>query len=143
MISALLLIALAGGGGVRPDPYHNLGPLALLRKDIVKPAPRTETLRWHDQMLRFGSSALIVADWLTTVDGLRKGYAETNPLLGRHPSLGKLNMMVGAGLLTNAFLVPRIKDPELRRGVWIAMMLIELDAVHANHSAGLNLNFRL
>jgi len=51
--------------------------------------------------------------------------------------------MVGAGLLTNAFLVPRIKDPELRRGVWIAMLLIELDAVHANRSAGLNLSFRL
>ena len=109
----------------------------------MEPAPQIEKLNWQDQMLRFGSSALIAADWLTTVDGLRKGLAETNPLLGRHPSLGKLNMMVGAGLLTNAFVVPKIKHPALRRGVWIAMMLIELNAVHTNHSAGLNLNFRL
>ena len=143
MISALLLIAVAGGGGVRPDPRNNARLLALLRKDIVEPAPHTQKLKWHDQMLRFGSSALIAADWLTTVDGLRKGLAETNPLLGRHPPLAKLNMMVGAGLLTNAFLVPRINDPALRRGVWIAVMLIELNAVHTNHSAGLNLNFRL
>ncbi len=143
MINALLLVALAGGGAVRVDPFHNVGPLVFLRKGIVKRALRPEKLRWHDQMLRFGSSALIAADWLTTVDGLRKGYAETNPLLGRHPSLAKLNMMVGAGLLTNAFLVPKIKDPELRRGVWIAMMLIELDAVHTNRSAGVSLNLRL
>jgi hypothetical protein len=145
MIAALLLVALAGGSAVRPDPdpYHNLGPLAWLRKDIPKPTARPEKLKWHDQMLRFSSSALIVADWLTTVDGLRKGYSETNPLLGRHPSLGKLNLMVGAGLLTNAFLVPKLRDPQLRRGIWIAMTLIEIDAVRANHRAGLTLNFRL
>lgn len=103
----------------------------------------TKGLKWQDQVLRFTSSGLIAADWLLTIDGLRKGYAESNPLLGRHPPLGKANLMIGAGLLTNAFLIPLIKDPELRRGLWAAMVLIELHAVRANSNAGLRLNFRL
>jgi hypothetical protein len=103
----------------------------------------TKGLKWQDQILRFTSSSLIAADWLLTIDGLRKGYAESNPLLGEHPPLGKANLMIGAGLLANAFLIPLIKDHELRRGFWAAMILIELHAVHANSSAGLRLNFRL
>ena len=140
MIMGLLVLALASGV-TGSDPYHNQGPLIFLVKDVHKPtAPKLE---WQDRVLQVSSSVLITADWLTTVDGLRKGYAESNPILGRHPSLGRANVLIATGLLTNAFLVPRIRDPELRRGIWVAMLLLETKALHGNHRAGLRLNFRL
>lgn len=136
----LLLLALSSGP-VGSEPYHNQGPLISLVKDIQKPA--TATLEWPDRLLQVGSSALIFGDWLTTVDGIRKGYAETNPILGVHPSLGRANVLIATGLLANALLVPKIKDKELRRGIWLTMMLLEMKALHGNHRAGLKLNFRL
>jgi len=123
------------------DRIHNQGPLAGLVKDIRKPQPAA--LQWQDHMLRVSSTALIAADWLTTIDGLRKGLRETNPLLGSHPSLGRVNVLIGTGLLANAFLVPKIKERELRRGIWAAVVLLETYALHNNRGAGLTLNFRL
>ena len=144
-MSLLLLVAVSTSLLRGPDPYHNRGPLAFLRKDIGKPAaaPVAEGLGWPDHVLRLSSSTMIAADWLMTIDGLRKGYSESNPLLGRHPPLGKANLMIGAGLLANTFVVPMIKEPQLRRGIWMAMILIELHALRANSSAGLRLNFQL
>lgn len=140
MIMGLLMVALAAGAP-SADPYHNQGPLIFLVKDIQKPSVRK--LEWQDRVLQVSTSVLITADWLTTVDGLRKGYPESNPILGRHPSLGRANVLIATGLLTNAFLVPKIKDKELRRGIWVAMLLLETKALHGNHRAGLKLNFRL
>jgi hypothetical protein len=140
MIMGLLVLALASGV-TGSDPYHNQGPLIFLVKDIRKPTARK--LEWQDRVLQISSSALITVDWLTTVDGLRKGYPESNPILGRHPSLGRANVLIATGLLTNAFLVPRIRDKELRRGIWVAMLLLETKALHGNTRAGLKLNFRL
>lgn len=138
MIVGLFVLALSGGFLDGTDSYHNQGPLVFLVKDIHKPAK----LEWQDRLLQFGSSTLILGDWLQTVDGLRKGYPESNPLLGLHPSLGRANVMIASGLLANAFLVPKIKDKELRRGIWAAMVLVEMKALRGNHSAGLRLNFR-
>lgn len=95
----------------------------------------------RDQALRFASSALIVADWLTTIDGIRKGYREVNPLIGPQPSLGRVNLMIGAGLLVNTFAVPQIKNPVLRRGLWLGVLLFELDAVQSNRKVGCGFNF--
>ncbi|HLZ45900.1 MAG TPA: hypothetical protein VKQ05_09525 [Gemmatimonadales bacterium] len=138
MIAGLLLLAIVTG------PLHNVGRLSLLEKDIPKPvATHAIRLELQDQLLRVGSSMLIATDWFMTIDGLRKGYRETNPLLGSHPALGKANLLIGAGLLGNAFLVPKIRDPELRRGIWVAMLLLETGALHTNMQTGLHLNFRL
>ena len=139
MIAGLLVLALSSGL-TGSDPYHNQGPLIFLVKDIHKPA--AVKLQWQDRVLQVGSSALIFTDWATTIDGIRKGYAESNPILGVHPSLGRANVLIASGLLTNALLVPRIKDPELRRGIWLMMILLEMKAVHGNHRAGLRMNFR-
>jgi len=142
MIVGLLVISLfsAGAGPSGIDPYHNQGPLVFLVKDIHKPV--RAQLRWPDRVLQVSSSLMILADWLTTVDGRRKGYPESNPILGTYPSLGRVNVLIGSGLAANAFLVPKIKDKELRRGIWAAMVLLETKALHGNRSAGLKMNFR-
>jgi len=141
MAGGLLILAVSSVLVGGDDPYHNQGPLASLAKDLRKPQPAA--LQWQDHALRVSSSILIVADWLSTIDGLRQGFPESNPLLGEHPSVGRANIMIATGLLANAFLVPKIKDPELRRGIWLMMVLIELHAVHNNRSLGLGFNFRL
>src|SRR5438045_2718573 len=148
MIVGLMVLALACGGagsdgaGAKAgiDPYHNQGPLIFLVKDIHKPAPARMGL--PDRVLQVSSSLMIFADWLTTIDGRRKGYPESNPILGTYPSLGRVNLLIGSGLAANAFLVPRIKDKELRRGIWAAMVLLEAKALHGNRNAGLKMNFR-
>jgi hypothetical protein len=140
MTVGLLVLALSCAVPGGSDPYHNQGPLAFLVKDIQKRA--VAKMEWQDRVLQVGSSAMIFADWLTTVDGIRKGYEESNPILGVHPSLGRANVLIATGLLANTFLVPKIKDKELRRGVWAAMMLLETKALRGNHLAGLRLNFR-
>lgn len=139
MIPGAMALALLSVLARGPDPYHNQGPLVFLVKDIQKPT--VARLELQDRLLQFGSSMLIFADWLTTVDGLRKGYPESNPLLGEHPSLGRANVMIASGLLTNMFLVEKIKNKELRRGIWMAMVLVEIHALRANSRAGLRLNF--
>jgi hypothetical protein len=134
MTAGLLLLALSGGiaDPQSESPYPD------------PPTPRQRSvarLGRQDQTLRFASSALIVADWMTTVDGMRKGYEEKNPLLGRRPSLGRVNLMIGAGLLANTFAVPKIKNPHLRRGVWFAVLLAEIHAVHNNRKEGCTFSF--
>ena len=141
MAGGLLILAVSSALVGGDDPSHNQGPLGRLVKDLRK--PQLAALEWQDHALRFSSTILIAADWLTTVDGIRQGLPESNPLLGTHPSLGRANLMIATGLLANAFLVPKIKDPRLRRGIWLMMVVIELDAVHNNRSQGLRFNFRL
>ena len=138
MIVGLLALSLVAGVG--SDPYHNQGPLIFLVKDIHKPV--ASRMEWPDRVLQVSSSLMIFGDWLTTIDGRRKGYPESNPILGTYPSLGRVNLLIGSGLLANAFLVPKLKDKELRRGIWLAMMLVETKALHGNHAAGLKMNFR-
>src|SRR5213078_4343231 len=87
MTVGLLVLALSCGLSRGSDPYHNQGPLAFLVKDIQKPV--VSRMEWQDRALQIGSSTLIFADWLTTVDGIRKGYEESNPILGVHPPLGR------------------------------------------------------
>ncbi|HWC73263.1 MAG TPA: hypothetical protein VG454_04930 [Gemmatimonadales bacterium] len=138
MVVGLLLLALSGGISTptpgTPRPIHDPSfPIPTARP--------TGKIAARDQALRFASSALIVADWLTTIDGIRKGYREMNPLIGPKPSVGRVNLMIGAGLLMNTFAVPQIKNPVLRRGLWLGVLLFELDAVHSNRKAGCGFNF--
>lgn len=134
MITGVLLLVLSGGIGTPSHPSRVQAP--------TPPKPRvTGRLQGTDQALRFASSTLIVADWLTTVDGIRQGLRETNPILGPRPSLGRVNVMIGAGLLLNTFAVAKINNAPLRRGVWLTVLLLEVKAVHGNRVAGCNFSF--
>jgi len=69
------------------------------------------------------STALILADWSQTLQIIREPHTrhEGNPLLGRHPSEGRVNTMVGLAVTANlaAFLVP--KRP---RRIWYAAVIL-------------------
>ncbi len=97
-----------------------------------------------ERVLRVVSSAVITVDWMQTHHGLRQGYWEINPLLGRQPSPLRLNLTVGAVLAANTLLVPRLHNPTLRRIAWAAVTLREMLAVGRNAKliGGVQLGFR-
>jgi len=113
-----------------PDPGPSLPTLA--------PAQRRTAL---DYGLAVGSTALIVADWsqaLRIADNPDR-WAEANPLVGRHPSEGRVNTMETLYLLWNgaALLLP--KTP--RRIWYAAVTVVEAVAVAHNLAIGISIGF--
>lgn len=102
-----------------------------------------QELSTRDHLLRWTSTALILADWSTTMSGLDRGLPESNPLLGPHPSKGTTNLLIGGTVIVNCFLIPKIRADDLRTFFWGAVMAIEMDALLANRRAGLqfSINF--
>jgi hypothetical protein len=105
-------------------------------------APLTAQQRTpSDYALAGLSTALIVADWSQTLqiaaNPLR--YREFNPLLGGHPSIGRVNTICALGVIAN---VAALRLPTTPRRIWyVAVLLIEGYAVSANLSSGLRIGF--
>ena len=94
-----------------------------------------------DYGLAVGSTALIVADWsqsLRIADNPRR-WREFNPLLGRHPSEGRVNTLFSLAVVSNggALLLP--KTP--RRIWYAAVTALEVFAVIRNLSGGVSIGF--
>ncbi len=70
-----------------------------------------------DYALLGTSTTLLAADWLTSVDAIRRGRTrETNPFIGPRPSVGRLNTYIALSAIANLS-VARISRPSLRRAV--------------------------
>lgn len=97
-------------------------------------------------------TGLLVADWAQTRWAIKHNekhcsyqenchsYEEDNALLGKHPSIGKLNTLVGASIVGHAAMA-RVLPSEWRKGwqyVWIG---IETNAVYRNHQVGIKFHF--
>jgi hypothetical protein len=94
-----------------------------------------------DYGLAVGSTALILADWsqsLRIADNPGR-WGEFNPLLGRHPSEGRVNTLFSLAVVSNgaAFLLP--KTP--RRIWYAAVTALELFGVIRNLSGGISIGF--
>ena len=96
-----------------------------------------------DYALLGTSTTLLAADWLTSVDAIRRGRnPETNVLIGPHPSVGRLNTYMALTAIANLS-VARISKPSLRRAVWVVVSAVEARAILRNLSIGYHLNFRI
>ena len=91
-----------------------------------------------DRWLLAGSSALIVADWSQTVWAIRRGWSESNPILGEHPSVGRINTLIGLGLAANV-LASQIKSRPVRRAIWATVIVFEVRAVVSGQFRGARL----
>jgi hypothetical protein len=94
-----------------------------------------------DYGLAVGSTALIVADWSQTLqlaDNPHR-WGELNPILGRHPSKGRVNTLLSLAVISNggALLLP--KTP--RRIWYAAVTVLEAIAVIHNLSVGASIGF--
>lgn len=65
---------------------------------------------------------------------------EGNPILGEHPSIGKVNNYFAASLVGHAA-IAYLLPPELRNVWQYGWLLLEADAVVHNRSAGVKFNF--
>jgi len=94
-------------------------------------------------------TGLVIVDWAQTRKFIKnpcanqdctKVYYETNPLLGRNPSVGKANNLIGASIVAHAgiaYLLP----PAWRHAwqyVWIGG---ELGAIGNNYGGGIRFGF--
>ena len=96
-----------------------------------------------DYALLGTSTTLLAADWLTSVDAIRRGRnPELNVLMGPHPSVGRLNTYTTLSTIANLS-VARISKPSLRRAVWIVVSAVEVRIILHNFALGYHLNFRI
>ena len=98
-----------------------------------------------DLSFQIAYSTVHIIDWMQTKTFVKDGREELNPILGKHPSQNKIDLMIGAGLIahwTVAHLLPtNYRGRNIRRiwqYVWIG---IETTAVVHNYSTGVRLKF--
>jgi len=89
------------------------------------------------------AGAFAVALWIDatqTREAVRRGYEELNPVLGAHPSVGRVNTytaMAALYVLGAAAVAP----PRLRRWLLCGALAVEAWAIHSNARAGLAVKF--
>ena len=115
-------------------------PLVLLALLLV-PAT-TAAAQWQTEhtVLAVTSSATIAADWLLSVDAVRRGtFDEMNPLLGSRPSVGRLNtyniLVLGGNLA-----IGRLLPGKLRTLWFTAVASFESAIVLHQYNVGLRIN---
>ena len=94
---------------------------------------------WHASHIAL-AGAFAIALWMDaaqTREAVRRGYQEQNPVLGPHPSVGRINSYTaaaGLGVLAAAAVAPRRARPWLLA----AALAIETLAIAGNARAGLS-----
>ncbi len=88
--------------------------LVLLALLLVPAANAAAQWQTEHTVLAATSSATIAADWLLSVDAVRRGnFDEMNPLLGPRPSVGRLNtyniLVLGGNLAVGRLLPSQLR----------------------------------
>ena len=88
------------------------------------------------------SSVLLVADWAQTRQIARNAdlFHETNPVLGTHPSMGRVNAYFATALALN-YVIGNSLPTGWRRAWFVGVQSVEANVVRHNLSIGLNLSF--
>ena len=114
--------------------------LVLLALLLVPAANAAAQWQTEHTVLAATSSATITADWLLSVDAVRRGtFDEMNPLLGSRPSVGRLNtynLLVLGGNLA----VGRLLPSQLRTLWFMAVASFESAIVLHQYNIGLRIN---
>ncbi len=86
-------------------------------------------------------NALLVADWSQTRDIVAQSasYHEVNPILGLHPSMGKVNGYFAASILATNLLAWKLGDKGTY--VYIGVGALEAGTVAHNAHIGLKMAF--
>jgi hypothetical protein len=108
---------------------------------------------WADTTLEGTFIVLAVIDWGQTRNLVQKGRTEINPLLGKHPSLDEVNILIPLGIVAHGLIAMSLKpvyhfevfsykfDIPARRWWQIGFIGIEGVAVWNNCNAGLIIEF--
>lgn len=97
-----------------------------------------------DKALLVTSTGLLIVDWVQTremMEGRHGTYrlSETNPILGPHPSLSKVNWYFGSWVIGNYLIADYFgKDRWIYLG---AVTAIEISATRNNYRLGIRVGF--
>lgn len=109
----------------------------LLRSSIVK----ADEWKTADTALLSGAVVMLSVDWAQTLYIVNHpAYHETNPLLGRHPSSGKVNLYFAGAIATTigaSILLPE----KYRRFALGSLIVMETYVVIRNNSIGVGMAF--
>jgi hypothetical protein len=123
---------------------------AVIKKVLVAVLMSFSTLSWADNRTWTGeekawlgtAAAFTVADWATTRDlsrRYREGYYENNPILGKNPSTGRVDLyFVSAGLL--GYVIADNLDQH-RKTFLQAWTAVEVIYTNKNLNIGLKMKF--
>lgn len=99
------------------------------------PPPSAHAWTPLNRILASSTAGLQGLDWLSTLGFLGKGGTEGNPLLGAHPSAGKVNTLVPLGMLATQGIGAAL--PSNLRNVWYGgLSALEVAALIRNLTAG-------
>ena|SRR3990167_11441589 len=84
--------------------------------------------------------SLHVTDWMQTRQGISGGMKELNPILGEHPSMGKIDTIVGLSLMGHILISGLLPKPYRTIFQYITIG-IESGAVIHNYNAGVRIEF--
>lgn len=108
------------------------------------PAGRVWAGDWSsaDSARQWTYTALHIADWGQTLDivGRPDEYHETNPLLGEHPSRGKVNRYMATTLAAH-WLIASWLPAKPRRAFQYVTLTVEAGMVAHNYRLGVRFNF--
>jgi len=124
--------------------------LSIIKKVLVTALVCFSTMTWADnrawtteEKAWLGTAAAFtIADWTTTRDLSRRyneGYYENNPILGKHPSTGRVDLyFVSAGLLGYVIADNLDQNRKLFLQGWTA---VEIFYTNRNLNIGLKMKF--
>jgi hypothetical protein len=99
------------------------------------------TFSVNADMLKNATTAVIIADWGTTLDIERHdNLCETNRLMGRNPTRGTVNKYFIGKLLLH-FYINSLKSKRIRNAWNVTQFYITATAVRGNLQAGLQIRF--
>lgn len=96
-----------------------------------------------DKALLVGSTAMLVVDWGQTryIAKHPDTYHELNPILGKHPSLSRVNAYFSAAIVGNYLIAEYLIPPEARSLYLGVVTGVELAVVGRNKHLGIKLSF--
>lgn len=116
--------------------------MAIFAALIMPPASADDRLpAWASRSAMITANLLIVTDWAQTrYIADHPDYYEMNPLLGEHPSSGKVNKYFGRALLATNIIGYVL--PKEWRGIWyLGVFSGQLSTVQHNYQIGIQMEF--
>lgn len=97
-----------------------------------------------DKKLLIASEVLLVADWMQTRQIVKNPdrYHETNPILGKHPSLGEVNTYFISCMVANYYLADWLGNDDNKRTIYLSTVtVVQGVTVRNNYLLGLRFAF--
>lgn len=94
----------------------------------------------EDTLRQCALTTLICIDWLQTQEIVKQDHNEMNPFLGQHPSMSRVNLMIG-GAIVISFLAAKYLPTKYRRWFQYIVIGAESGMIYNNYQRGIRINF--